>query len=57
MLTRQFCSEEYDVCGIFMELPSKDEYPDYYQVIKNPIALENIKVIRRKRTRPSFQYN
>ncbi|KAF1799619.1 hypothetical protein FB192DRAFT_1387647 [Mucor lusitanicus] len=35
--------EDYDVCGIFMELPSKDEYPDYYQIIKTPIALENIK--------------
>lgn len=35
--------EDYDICGIFMELPSKDEYPDYYQVIKNPIALQDIK--------------
>lgn len=28
-----------------MELPSEEEYPDYYEVIKHPIALEDIKVI------------
>jgi hypothetical protein len=27
-----------------MELPSEEDYPDYYEVIKHPIALENIKV-------------
>ncbi|GLH16320.1 ATP-dependent helicase brm, partial [Gryllus bimaculatus] len=27
---------------IFMKLPSKIEYPDYYEVIKRPIVLENI---------------
>lgn len=28
--------------GIFMELPSAEEYPDYYTVIKNPISLAEI---------------
>ena len=29
---------------VFMRLPSKRQYPDYYDVIKQPIALEDIKV-------------
>jgi hypothetical protein len=28
-----------------MELPSEEEYSDYYQVIKQPIALDTIKVL------------
>jgi len=28
-----------------MELPSQADYPDYYQLIKQPIALDIIKVI------------
>ncbi|CEI86268.1 hypothetical protein RMCBS344292_00711 [Rhizopus microsporus] len=35
--------EDYDITAIFMKLPSKKEYPDYYQIIKQPIALETIK--------------
>ncbi|KAI7905845.1 uncharacterized protein BX663DRAFT_497836 [Cokeromyces recurvatus] len=35
--------EEYDLCALFLELPSKVEYPDYYDVIKHPIALEDMK--------------
>ncbi|OZJ04686.1 hypothetical protein BZG36_02542 [Bifiguratus adelaidae] len=27
---------------MFQELPSKEEYPEYYQVIENPISLEQI---------------
>lgn len=27
---------------IFMKLPSKTEYPDYYELIKNPIDMEKI---------------
>lgn len=27
---------------IFMKLPSKMEYPDYYELIKNPIDMEKI---------------
>ncbi|XP_053671633.1 protein polybromo-1 [Anopheles nili] len=27
---------------IFMKLPSKNEYPDYYDIIKNPIDIEKI---------------
>lgn len=30
------------LCEMFQELPAKEEYPDYYQLIKNPIAIENI---------------
>lgn len=37
-------SDEYELSTLFLELPSKKLYPDYYQIIKNPIALENIKV-------------
>lgn len=28
--------------GIFLELPSKKQYPDYYKVIKHPISLSEI---------------
>ncbi|XP_025829015.1 protein polybromo-1 isoform X3 [Agrilus planipennis] len=28
--------------AIFMKLPSKNDYPDYYEVIKNPIDMEKI---------------
>ncbi|KAF9958085.1 hypothetical protein BGZ70_009312 [Mortierella alpina] len=27
---------------LFMELPSEEDYPDYYEEIKNPIAIDNI---------------
>lgn len=27
-----------------MELPSRSDYPDYYQIIRHPIALQEIKV-------------
>ncbi|KAG2219089.1 hypothetical protein INT45_005820, partial [Circinella minor] len=34
---------EYILSTLFLQLPSKRQYPDYYEVIKNPIALSNIK--------------
>ncbi|XP_055608504.1 protein polybromo-1 isoform X2 [Uranotaenia lowii] len=34
---------------IFMKLPSKNEYPDYYDIIKNPIDFEKIDHRMRKR--------
>ncbi|KAI9267863.1 hypothetical protein BY458DRAFT_475796 [Sporodiniella umbellata] len=34
---------DYDITAIFLKLPSKKDYPDYYQIIKQPIALETIK--------------
>ena len=34
---------EYILSTLFLELPSKQQYPDYYEVIKSPIALSNIK--------------
>lgn len=33
---------------IFMKLPSKNEYPDYYDIIKNPIDLDRIELKLRK---------
>lgn len=35
--------DEYELSALFLELPSKKEYPDYYQIIKHPIALEDMK--------------
>ncbi|KAI3634841.1 hypothetical protein MIR68_007222 [Amoeboaphelidium protococcarum] len=32
----------HDCCEFFMELPSKKEYPDYYMLIKKPIAIDVI---------------
>lgn len=32
------------ICEMFLELPSKSDYPDYYKVIKKPISLEEIQV-------------
>ncbi|PVU85786.1 hypothetical protein BB560_006905 [Smittium megazygosporum] len=40
-------------CGLFLELPNKREYPDYYIVIKKPIAMKMIK----KRIKASEKYN
>ncbi|KAI8997125.1 hypothetical protein BDB01DRAFT_769915 [Pilobolus umbonatus] len=34
--------DDYRLCEAFMELPSKEDYPDYYDVIKNPISLDII---------------
>jgi DNA-binding cell septation regulator SpoVG len=48
-------SEEYDIIAIFMKLPSKKEYPDYYQIIRHPIALETIKV-KKKSVRVSLLF-
>jgi ATP-dependent helicase STH1/SNF2 len=36
----------------FIELPDKFDYPDYYQIIKNPICMNNIK---RKINRKEYQ--
>ncbi|XP_076258471.1 protein polybromo isoform X4 [Rhynchophorus ferrugineus] len=33
---------ERQLCQIFMKLPSRMEYPDYYEVIKHPIDMERI---------------
>ncbi|KAJ1746419.1 ATP-dependent DNA helicase Snf21, partial [Coemansia sp. RSA 990] len=30
-------------CDLFLELPSKRDYPDYYVIIKQPIAMKNIR--------------
>jgi len=29
---------------LFLELPSREDYPDYYDVIAYPIAIDTIKV-------------
>eukprot|EP01080_Neovahlkampfia_damariscottae_P009766 gene9766-2093_t len=31
------------ICSLFMELPSKQVYPDYYKLIQNPICFDDIK--------------
>jgi ATP-dependent helicase STH1/SNF2 len=31
------------IAEIFEELPDEEEYPDYYEVIDNPIALDTMK--------------
>ncbi|KAJ3196333.1 hypothetical protein HK101_009249 [Irineochytrium annulatum] len=30
------------ICELFLELVDRNEYPDYYQVIKHPVAIETI---------------
>lgn len=35
---------DYPLTSFFVQLPSKRTYPDYYEIIKNPIALSNMKV-------------
>ncbi|KAI8327234.1 hypothetical protein BD560DRAFT_418381 [Blakeslea trispora] len=35
--------DEYDLATFFLELPSKEDYPDYYEIIKQPIALDQMK--------------
>ncbi|KAI7874767.1 Bromodomain-containing protein [Lichtheimia hyalospora FSU 10163] len=35
--------DEHFLSDFFVQLPSKRQYPDYYQVIKHPIALSKIK--------------
>ncbi|KAG0340107.1 hypothetical protein BG004_006547 [Podila humilis] len=37
-------------CDLFLQLPSKKKYPEYYQIILNPIAMDIIK----KRIRSTF---
>jgi Bromodomain len=37
------------ICADFMRLPSKKEYPDYYEMIKKPISFAEVKV----QSRPS----
>jgi hypothetical protein len=34
-----------NLAEIFQELPSKDDYPDYYDLIEDPIALDVIQVL------------
>jgi protein polybromo-1 len=32
------------ICGPFLTLPTRKEYPDYYEDIEKPIALDKIRV-------------
>eukprot|EP00835_Amoeboradix_gromovi_P003069 NODE_191_length_15469_cov_0.243071.p1 type:complete len:772 gc:universal NODE_191_length_15469_cov_0.243071:8444-10759(+) len=34
--------KETDLLQLFMELPDKPSYPDYYQIIKSPISIQQI---------------
>uniref|UniRef100_A0A2M4A8V7 Putative chromatin remodeling complex rsc subunit rsc1/polybromo n=1 Tax=Anopheles triannulatus TaxID=58253 RepID=A0A2M4A8V7_9DIPT len=40
---------------IFMKLPSKSEYPDYYDIIKNPIDIEKIEKKLRQQAYESIE--
>ncbi|CAG8479044.1 12160_t:CDS:10 [Ambispora gerdemannii] len=40
---KQLADDGHILASIFEELPSAEEYPTYYTVIKEPIALENIR--------------
>lgn len=40
---------------IFMQKPSKTQYPDYYEHIKRPIALEDIKKKIEKGAYPTLE--
>ncbi|RKP27786.1 Bromodomain-containing protein [Syncephalis pseudoplumigaleata] len=44
-LTMDMCARHSgrQLAELFEMLPSKDDYPDYYEVITRPIALETIK--------------
>ncbi|XP_058823523.1 protein polybromo-1 isoform X2 [Topomyia yanbarensis] len=40
---------------IFVKLPSKNEYPDYYDIIKNPIDIDKIELKLRKQSYESVE--
>jgi len=39
------CSDERILSEPFMELPSRKELPDYYEVIRKPVDFKKIQVI------------
>ncbi|XP_053202089.1 protein polybromo-1-like isoform X2 [Panonychus citri] len=36
--------QDRQICELFMEKPSKKDYPDYYEIIENPIDMKTIQV-------------
>ncbi|KAI1291523.1 hypothetical protein EDD11_008861 [Mortierella claussenii] len=34
------------ISELFLQLPDREDYPDYYSIITNPIALDTIKVMK-----------
>ena len=36
--------QRLEIAEMFIELPSRTEYPDYYQIIKHPIALQDMRI-------------
>lgn len=48
-------ADDHAITSIFEKLPLKKEYPDYYAVIKNPIALDTILKKSRKGGYKSFE--
>jgi hypothetical protein len=38
------CSSGRELAELFLALPSKDEYPEYYEVIKSPMSLQLVQV-------------
>ncbi len=41
-----------DIIGLFLELPDKNDYPDYYMIIKNPICMN---MVKKKINRKEYQ--
>ncbi|WWD08343.1 hypothetical protein V865_006455 [Kwoniella europaea PYCC6329] len=44
-----------EIAGIFLQLPSRRDFPDYYRTIRNPISLEEIESKQVGRRYESFQ--
>lgn len=36
--------QDRQICALFMEKPSKKDYPDYYEIIENPIDMKTIQM-------------
>ncbi|CAK7893406.1 nuclear protein Sth1p/NPS1 [[Candida] anglica] len=36
-------SDGHNISDIFLDLPAKKHYPDYYQIIKNPVSINQLK--------------
>ncbi|KAK6536274.1 hypothetical protein TWF281_000516 [Arthrobotrys megalospora] len=46
---------ENTIADVFMEVVNRRNFPDYFQIIKNPIALQNILNKLKQKRYPSFQ--
>ena len=46
----QYSGSGRDIAGIFMELPDRKDFGDYYKTITEPISLQEIEVSSRRST-------